>query len=86
VVLVLFNLSESPLAVFQGKSELENCQPLAISENIKELRVFMKELAKKYWQFKRWVFEILKVFFCLRIKVLYQNQFFKKTIHPCWGK
>jgi hypothetical protein len=50
VVLLLLNLSESKNRQFQffkEKSELENCQSLAISENIKELRVFMKELAKK---------------------------------------
>jgi hypothetical protein len=46
----------------------------------------MKELAKKTWQFKRWVFENLKVFFLFENQGSIPKPFKKKTIHPCWGK
>jgi len=58
-----FRIKESPVLVSQGKIRIRELSIISYFRNIKELRVFMKELAQRNWQLKRWVFENLKVFF-----------------------
>jgi hypothetical protein len=59
-----FRIKESLVPVFLGKIRIRELSVISYFRNIKELRVFMKELAKKTLAVQNlWVFENLKVFF-----------------------
>jgi hypothetical protein len=80
-----FRIKESLGRVFQGKIRIRELSVISYFRNIKELRVFMKELAQKNWQLKRWVSENLKVFFLFENQSFYTKTSFLKNNSPLLG-